>query len=133
MVMQPPLQRGPAKKLADTAKNAVRTLVEICQTRLELVIVELEEEKYSFFKLFFFSAVCMLFSLFGVFITLALTFWSVPPELRFEVFMWIGGLLFFFSFLTGGWVLFKIRNLSLFQDTRKQLKKDLKVLGVSDD
>jgi uncharacterized membrane protein YqjE len=131
--MQNHHRNGPTQNVINTAKRAVRTLVSICQTRLELAIVELEEEKENIIKLFIISSLCLLFTLFAVLSGLVLLFLSVSPELRFMVFSWTTVALFLLAMVSGVWVLLKIRRASLLQNTRQQLKNDLKILGASDE
>lgn len=124
---------GPSHSVVNSAIKAVRTLVAICQTRLELAITELEEEKANVLNVFILSGLCLLFTLFSILSALVLLFWAVSPDLRFLAFSWMTGMLFILAITTGCWALFKVRRTSLLQDTRHQLKEDLKILGVNDE
>ena len=131
--MQHHHRNGPTQNVISTTKRALRTFVSICQTRLELAIVELEEEKENIIKLFVLSSLCLLFTLFAVLSGLVLLFWSVSPELRFMAFAWTTAALFILAVASGAWVMLKIRRASLLQNIRQQLKNDLKMLGASDE
>ncbi|MGP3121112.1 phage holin family protein [Serratia nevei] len=126
-------QNAPAQGALNTAKKAIRTLVEISQTRFELAIVELEEEKAHLFKLLLLCGICLLCTLFSILGAFVLIFLSVPPEFRLIAFRWITGLLFLLAIVTGAWALIRAHRASLLQETRTQLKKDLQALGVSDE
>jgi len=131
--MQHHYKNGPTQNVISTAKRAIRTLVSICQTRLELAIVELEEEKANIVKLFVLCSLCLLFTLFAILSGLVLLFWSISPDMRLVVFAWTTGVLFFLAVVSGIWILLKIRSASLLQNTRQQLKNDLQILGANDE
>lgn len=133
IIMQHYYRNGPTQNVISTAKKAIRTLVSICQTRLELAIVELEEEKANIVKLFVLSSLCLLFTLFAILSGLVLLFWSIGPEMRFIAFAWTTAALFLLAVVSGVWVLLKIRSASLLHNTREQLKNDLQILGASDE
>ncbi|WP_269936306.1 phage holin family protein [Serratia liquefaciens] len=131
--MQHHHRNGPTHNVISTAKKAIRTLVSICQTRLELAIIELEEEKANIVKLFVISSLFLLFTLFAILSGLVLLFLSVSPEMRFMVFTWTTAAISLLAVASGVWVLLKIRSVSLLKNTRHQLKNDLKILGASDE
>ncbi len=76
--------QGPGQRVFSIGQRIVTLLVEMVETRLRLVVVELEEEKANLFQLLIVTGLTLLFAAFGLMSLLVLVIYerygrSVPP------------------------------------------------------
>ena len=66
-------------------QRIVTLLAEMVETRLRLVVVELEEEKANLFQLLIMTGLTLLFAAFGLMSLLVLVIWAVDAQYRLHV------------------------------------------------
>ncbi len=75
--------QGPGQRVFSIGQRIVTLLAEMVETRLRLVVVELEEEKANLFQLLIMTGLTLLFAAFGLMSLLVLVIWAVrrpvPP------------------------------------------------------
>ena len=69
--------QGPGQRVFSIGQRIVTLLVEMVETRLRLVVVELEEEKANLFQLLIMTGLTLLFAAFGLMSLLVLVIWAV--------------------------------------------------------
>ena len=72
--------QGPGQSVFGIGQRIVTLLVEMVETRLRLVVVELEEEKANLFQLFLMLGLTLLFAAFGLMSMLVLIIWAVDES-----------------------------------------------------
>jgi len=77
--------QGPGQSVFGIGQRIVTLLVEMVETRLRLVVVELEEEKANLFQLFLMLGLTLLFAAFGLMSLLVLIIWAVDAQYRLNV------------------------------------------------
>lgn len=88
--------RGPSRSLVDNIHRVFNTLTGIFHTRIELIAIELEEEKKNILGLLLMVGLALIFTVFGVVSLLIFILLSVSPEHRLII---SGVLLLFFWLL----------------------------------
>ncbi|MGS3448639.1 phage holin family protein [Klebsiella electrica] len=120
--------QGPGKSVFGIGQRIMTLLVEMVETRLRLVVVELEEEKANLFQLFLMLGLTLLFAAFGLMSLLVLIIWAIDPQYRLYVMIATTAVLLL-SALTGGiWTLRKARRSTFLRLTRKELAEDRALL-----
>ncbi|WP_199635019.1 phage holin family protein (plasmid) [Serratia sp. PAMC26656] len=117
--------RGPSRGLVDNIHRVFIALTGTLHTRLELVAVELEEEKSRIFGLLIMAGLTLIFTAFGVISFLVFILLSVPPEHRLMI---LGSASAVFLVLALTFAIFirqRITGSRMLPETRKQLSKDL--------
>ncbi len=74
--------QGPGQRVFSIGQRIVTLLVEMVETRLRLVVVELEEEKANLFQLLIMTGLTLLFAAFGLMSLLVLVIWAVDAQYR---------------------------------------------------
>jgi uncharacterized membrane protein YqjE len=97
------MTNGPAANLLASLKRMVGTLVAMAETRLELLVVEFEEERARVGVLLLYAALAMLFLAMGIILITFLIIVLCWDSYRIQS---VGGLAAFF--LVGGFVLWRI-------------------------
>ena len=77
--------QGPGQRVFSIGQRIVTLLVEMVETRLRLVVVELEEEKANLFQLLIMTGLTLLFAAFGLMSLLVLVIWAVDAQYRLHV------------------------------------------------
>ena len=85
--------QGPGQRVFSIGQRIVTLLAEMVETRLRLVVVELEEEKANLFQLLIMTGLTLLFAAFGLMSLLVLVIWAVDAQYRLHVMI----------ATTGGW------------------------------
>ncbi|RLM02585.1 hypothetical protein BIY27_24780 [Gibbsiella quercinecans] len=119
------LTRGPSRRLVDNIHRVFTTLTGTLHTRLELIAVELEEEKNRIFGLLIMAGLTLMFTAFGVISLLVFILLSFPPEHRL---MLLGSASAVFLILALAFFIFvrqRIAGSRMLSETRRQLGKDL--------
>ncbi|MCP6530837.1 phage holin family protein, partial [Klebsiella pneumoniae] len=72
--------QGLGQRVFSIGQRIVTLLVEMVETRLRLVVVELEEEKANLFQLLIMTGLTLLFAAFGLMSLLVLVIWAVDAQ-----------------------------------------------------
>lgn len=120
--------QGPGKNVFGIGQRIVTLLVRMAETRLRLVVVELEEEKANLFQLLLMLGLTMLFAAFGLMSLLVLIIWAVSPEYRLTAMIATTGVLLALALFCGLWTLHKSRQSTLLRHTRRELENDRSLL-----
>ncbi|WP_434525783.1 phage holin family protein [Photorhabdus asymbiotica] len=123
--------QGPGKGVLDILQRIATTVIEIVETRLQLIVVELEKEKATLIQLIVIASLTLLFTAFGLMCLLVMIFWAIDPAWRFTVLVSTTGTLFLLALIGLIWTIRKARNSTLLSATREQLKIDRKMLEDS--
>lgn len=133
--MVKPLQahaQGPAKGALDIVQRIITLLVRMVETRLRLVVIELEEEKSHFIQLIMLAGFTLIFTVFGLISLLFLIFSLVEPPYRLVALGCITMAFLLLAFVGTLWTLAKARRPTLLAATRKQLELDRATLEKND-
>ena len=118
--------QGPGQRVFSIGQRIVTLLVEMVETRLRLVVVELEEEKANLFQLLF--GLTLLFAAFGLMSLLVLVIWAVDAQYRLHVMIATTVVLLLAAAIVGILTLRKARRSTLLRLTRKELENDRALL-----
>lgn len=121
-------RQGPASGAIASAQRILTLLVGIVETRLRLVVIELEEEKNHLFQLLLLTGLTLIFAAFGLMSLIALIIWGLEPEYRLLALAWITATLLGLALIIGLWTLMKARRATLLKATRKELRTDRALL-----
>ncbi|PVZ84943.1 hypothetical protein C9426_21645 [Serratia sp. S1B] len=124
----PSREQGPGKGVLDIAQRILTILVRMVETRVNLAVIELEEEKANLAQLLIMAGLTLLFSAFGLMSLLLLIFWAVDPAYRLIALGTTTAALLFLAIVVGIWTLNKARRSTLLGATRKQLELDRSAL-----
>ncbi|STW04442.1 inner membrane protein YqjE [Klebsiella grimontii] len=94
------------------------------ETRLRLVVVELEEEKANLFQLFLMLGLTLLFAAFGLMSLLVLIIWAVDAQYRLNVMIATTVILLLAALIGGIWTLRKGGRSTFLRLTRQELAND---------
>lgn len=125
--------RGPSRSLVDNIHRVFNTLTGIFHTRIELIAIELEEEKKNILGLLLMVGLALIFTVFGVVSLLIFILLSVSPEHRLII---SGGASAVFLVIALFFVIFikqKTVGSRILSETRKQLSEDLNCLKRDDE
>ncbi|WP_226051268.1 phage holin family protein [Dickeya chrysanthemi] len=121
-------RQGPGRSAVSTVQRILALLVGIAETRLRLVMVELEQEKNLLIQLLLMVGLTLLFTAFGLVGLIVLILWSLDPALRLTALCWITAALFALALFGALWTLIRLRRSTLLRDTRKELAADRALL-----
>lgn len=121
-------RQGPASGAIASAQRILTLLVGIVETRLRLVVIELEEEKNHLLQLLLLTGLTLIFAAFGLMSLIALIIWGLDPEYRLLALAWITATLLGLALIIGLWTLIKARRATLLKATRKELRTDRALL-----
>ena len=111
--------QGPGQSVFGIGQRIVTLLVEMVETRLRLVVVELEEEKANLFQLLLMLGLTLLFAAFGLMSLLVLIIWAVDPQYRLQRDDRAPPAILLLAALIGGiWTLRKARRSTFLRHTR---------------
>lgn len=125
--------RGPSRSLVDNIHRVFNTLTGIFHTRIELIAIELEEEKKNILGFLLMVGLALIFTVFGVVSLLIFILLSVSPEHRLII---SGGASAVFLVIALFFVIFikqKTAGSRILSETRKQLSEDLNCLKRDDE
>ncbi|TNH43689.1 phage holin family protein [Photorhabdus luminescens] len=120
--------QGPGKGVLDILQRIATVVVEIVETRLQLVVVELEKEKATLIQLIVIASLTLLLTAFGLMCLLVMIFWAIDPNWRFIVLASTTGTLLVLALIGLIWTIRKARSSTLLSATREQLKIDREML-----
>ncbi|AFH94691.1 TPA: phage holin family protein [Providencia stuartii] len=126
-------RQGPGKGVLNTLQRIAGIAVQMVETRIQLIAVELEEEKTTLIQLILMAGITLLFTAFGLMCLIGLIFWSVDPIYRYQALAITTGVLILLAIIGAIWTLKKARQSTLLGATREQLKEDSKALMGSKD
>lgn len=95
--------QGPGQSVFGIGQRIVTLLVEMVETRLRLVVVELEEEKANLIQLFLMLGLTLLFAAFGLMSMLVLIIWAVDAQYRLNVMIGTTAVLLLAALIGGIW------------------------------
>lgn len=110
--------QGPGQRVFSIGQRIVTLLVEMVETRLRLVVVELEEEKANLFQLLIMTGLTLLFAAFGLMSLLVLVIWAVDAQYRLHVMIATTVVLLLAAAIVGILTLRKARRSTLLRLTR---------------
>lgn len=120
--------QGPGQGIFAIGQRIVTLLVEMVETRLHLVVVELEEEKANLFRLLLLLGLTLLFATFGLMSLLVLILWAIDPQYRLPALIATTSVLLLASLAGAIWTLRSARRSTLLTLTRKELAHDRALL-----
>ncbi|MCW7761719.1 phage holin family protein [Photorhabdus luminescens] len=120
--------QGPGKGVLDILQRIATVVVEIVETRLQLIVVELEKEKATLIQLIVIASLTLLLTAFGLMCLLVMIFWAIDPNWRFTVLASTTGTLLVLALIGFIWTIRKARSSTLLSSTREQLKIDREML-----
>ncbi|MDN0131377.1 phage holin family protein [Klebsiella pneumoniae] len=120
--------QGPGQRVFSIGQRIVTLLVEMVETRLRLVVMELEEEKANLFQLLIMTGLTLLFAAFGLMSLLVLVIWAVDAQYRLHVMIATTVVLLLAAAIVGILTLRKARRSTLLRLTRKELENDRALL-----
>ncbi|OWO81251.1 hypothetical protein B5C26_13720 [Photorhabdus luminescens] len=120
--------QGPGKGVLDILQRIATVVVEIVETRLQLIVVELEKEKATLIQLIVIASLTLLLTAFGLMCLLVMIFWAIDPNWRFIVLASTTGTLLVLALIGLIWTIRKARSSTLLSATREQLKIDREML-----
>ncbi|MER2472710.1 phage holin family protein [Photorhabdus laumondii] len=120
--------QGPGKGVLDILQRIASVVIEIIETRLQLIVVELEKEKATLIQLVVIASLTLLLTAFGLMCLLVMIFWAIDPNWRFTVLASTTGTLLVLALIGLIWTIRKARNSTLLSATREQLKIDREML-----
>ncbi|CAM3673108.1 hypothetical protein BS639_10840 [Rouxiella silvae] len=124
--------QGPGKGIFDSAQRIVTILVGMIETRLRLVVVELEEEKANLFQLLLMACITLIFTAFGLMSLLVVLFFAIDPAYRLMAMATTTAVLLLLAVILGVWTISKARRSTLLNASRRQLKIDRALLEKED-
>lgn len=120
--------QGPGKGVLDILQRIATVVVEIVETRLQLIVVELEKEKATLIQLIVIASLTLLLTAFGLMCLLVMIFWAIDPNWRFTVLASTTGTLLVLALIGLIWTIRKAKSSTLLSATREQLKIDRAML-----
>ncbi|XOY29293.1 phage holin family protein [Proteus cibi] len=120
--------QGPASGVLNSLSKIGAIMIGMVETRLNLIAVELEEEKTTLIQLILMAGVTLLLTAFGLMSLLILIFWVIPPDYRVHALAITTAILLFCALIGAVMTLRKARNSTLLGDTRQQLELDKRLL-----
>ncbi|MCK9782508.1 MULTISPECIES: phage holin family protein [Enterobacterales] len=120
--------QGPASGVLNSLSRIGAIVIGMVETRLNLIAVELEEEKTTLIQLILMAGITLLLTAFGLMSLLILLFWVIPPEYRVYALAITTATLLFCALIGAIMTLRKARNSTLLGDTRQQLELDKRLL-----
>ncbi|EIG9090107.1 phage holin family protein [Serratia marcescens] len=121
-------QRGPSRGLIDTIRRVFTALTGTLHTRLELVAVELEEEKSRITHLLIMVGLTLVFTAFGIISLLVFILLLASPEHRLMVLGGASAVFIVLALASSIFIRQIISRSSILPETRRQLSKDLSIL-----
>ncbi|NDL00116.1 phage holin family protein [Photorhabdus bodei] len=120
--------QGPGKGVLDILQRIAAVVIEIVETRLQLIVLELEKEKATLIQLIVIASLTLLLTAFGLMCLLVMIFWAIDPSWRFMVLASTTSTLLILALIGLIWTIRKARNSTLLSATREQLKIDREML-----
>ncbi|WP_045048379.1 phage holin family protein [Rouxiella chamberiensis] len=120
--------QGPGRGIFDSAQRIVTIMVGMVETRLRLIVVELEEEKANLFQLLLMACITLIFTAFGLMSLLVVLFFAIDPAYRLTAMATTTAVLLLLAVILGAWTLGKARRSTLLSASRRQLKIDRALL-----
>lgn len=121
-------KKGPSQRLMDVIRRIASTIFSTVETRLRLVVIELEEEKNRLIQLFIIAGMTLLCAFSGLTTLLILLIWSIDPVYRLLILGIITVVLLGCALLGVLWIFKKRPHSTLLFHTRKQLQMDKDLL-----
>lgn len=126
------IYNGPSKSLLNRGASFLTTFMKSFESRLKLVVVELEEEKGRILKTLFLIVASLLFLTFGLMSLMILIMWAIEPEKRIIVLYMTTFILFLLSIILGVRARRGLNFSSFLKETRKQINIDINSLRGED-
>ena len=120
--------QGPGQRVFSIGQRIVTLLAEMVETRLRLVVVELEEEKANLFQMLLMLGLTMLFAAFGLMSLMVLIIWAIDPQYRLNAMIATTVVLLVAALIGGIWTLHKARTSTFLRHTRQELANDRALL-----
>lgn len=120
--------QGPAKGALSIIQRIFTLLLGMVETRLELISVELEEEKANLIQLLIMAGLTLLFAGFFLMGLIILICFAIDPAYRTVALSILTGILFILTVIGGFWTISKARKSTFLKETRSQLKLDRSLL-----
>ncbi|MBI6529385.1 phage holin family protein [Proteus vulgaris] len=120
--------QGPASGVLNSLSRIGAIVIGMVETRLQLIAIELEEEKTTLIQLILMAGITLLLTAFGLMSLLILLFWVIPLEYRIYALAITTAVLLFCALIGAIMTLKKARNSTLLGDTRQQLELDKRLL-----
>ena len=120
--------QGPGQRVFSIGQRIVTLLVEMVETRLRLVVVELEEEKANLFQMLLMLGLTMLFAAFGLMSLMVLIIWAIDPQYSLNAMIATTVVLLVAALIGGIWTLRKARKSTFLRHTRQELANDRALL-----
>lgn len=121
---EPTRPQGPAKGVLDTLTRIATISVNMVESRIKLIAVELEEEKLNLIQLILLAGLTLLFTAFGLMCLLIFIFWAVDPAYRIHTLAIVTVTLITLAIIFAVLSIRKARQSTLLGATREQLDID---------
>lgn len=116
--------QGPAQGILSAGRRVLNGLLAIAETRLQLITLELEEEKANLLQLLLLLGLTLLLAAFGLFCLVALIFLAVDEAHRLLALGLSAAVLLLAALVVGWLTLARARRSTLLSATRSQLQED---------
>ena len=120
--------QGPGQGAVNILQRIATIVVNIVETRVRLLVIEIEEEKDNFVKLILMSGLTLICLAFGLISLLILICWSIDPVYRFTVLAIFSGVLLLTALVSAIITLKKAKTSTFLKETRNNLKIDKELL-----
>lgn len=121
-------RKGPGQGVFNALNRMGSVVIDIIETRIQLIATELEEEKANFIQLLLMVGITLLLFAFGLACLIALIIFSFDPSYRYYALLVITVVLVVAALVCIGLTLKKARNKTLLVETREQLRLDRELL-----
>lgn len=119
---------GPGRGAINIIQRIASLSINIIETRLRLLAVELEEEKENLINLLLMSGLALIFLAFGLISLLILICWTIDPAYRFAALAALTTILFCTALALFLVIKRKLSSQRFLEETRKNLKLDRELL-----
>lgn len=116
--------QGPGQGAINILQRIATIVVNIVETRVRLLVVEIEEEKDNLVKLILMSGLTLICLAFGLISLLILICWSIDPVYRFTVLAIFSGILLLTALVSAIFTLKRAKISTFLEETRHNLKID---------
>lgn len=115
----------PSAKLSDITTRLLTRIYEAASTRLDLITIELNQEKNRILSLVLMIGLALIFTTFGIMSLLLYALLFIEPLHQQTVFLYFTGVLFFLAIVFCIIIRISASRATLLSETREQIKNDL--------
>lgn len=120
--------QGPVRGAVNTIQRIGSLLVDVVESRINLLSVELEQEKNHVINLLLMSGLTLICLAFGIISLLILICWAIDPAYRFTALAIFTAALLLIALFTAMATIKKAKSWTFLEETRANLKADKRLL-----